>query len=384
MSKELCRDVYVGAAETYDVEKIVSELRAAFDALNIDISRLAGKKVAIKPNLVMKKAPDGAATTHPAVIEAVLILCNEAGITPVIAESPGGVYSAQKLEASYRICGVADAASGHGCVLNTDVSSKKIACENGKSVKAFDIIAPIADADVIINVCKLKSHSLTKMSAATKNLFGTVPGIEKFELHAAHPDVSDFTSMLCDLAEMLCEKKEMICITDGIVGMEGEGPTGGTPRKTGVLLVSRSPFASDVVAADVLGFGEDGVMLVSEAIRRGLAPQRGDVTVYGASVDSCRVPDFVMPRSQNIPKLKFFSEGPIGKLFMPRPKVTKKCRACGECVASCPQKTIKIEKGRAKINRKRCIRCYCCQELCPFAAIKTHRNPIISIVSKLK
>lgn len=376
-------DVYVGEIREYDVKKITAALRAAFEATGIDLLRYAGKKVVIKPNLVMKKSPDGAATTHPAVIDALLTLTDEAGISAVIAESPGGVYSAQRLESIYRVCGMTAAAGGHDCTLNTDVSFKKMTFEGGRATKAFDIITPIAEADVVIDVCKLKSHSLTKMSAALKNFFGTVPGIEKFELHAAHPEVSDFTAMLCDLAQMIVKEKETVCITDGIVGMEGEGPTGGTPREIGALIVSRDPFMSDAVSADILGFGEGSVPLLAEALRRGLLPPRENITVGGDGTNALRVSGFVLPRSQNISTLKFFSEGALGKIFMPRPKITKSCRACGECAAACPQKTIRIENGRARIDRKRCIRCYCCQELCPFTAIKTHRNPIIYAISKI-
>lgn len=377
--------VYVSKNSEYDVGKICLSLASAFETLGIDLSDFKDKKVVIKPNLVMKKSPDGAATTHPAVIDALLTLLDGAGVKAVIAESPGGVYSAARLMSVYRGCGIESAAEKHGCALNTDTSFKKMSCDGGKTSKMFDIISPIADADVIFDVCKLKSHSLTKMSAAAKNLYGTVPGVVKFEMHAAYPDIKDFTSMLCDLCSMMCEKKTVVSVTDGIVGMEGEGPTGGTPKKIGAILVSRDPFASDVVSAKLLGLKMGDVPLLAEAASRGLIPSDEEkIEVVGDGTDGLVLSDFVLPRSQTLGALTFFSSGKIGKIFMPHPKVTEKCRACGECVASCPQHTISIEKGRAKINRKKCIRCYCCQELCPFVAIKTARNPIIDLINKLK
>ena len=255
--------------------------------------------------------------------------------------------------------------------------------DSSKTRKTFDIITPIAEADVIFDLCKLKSHSLTKLSAAAKNFYGCIPGITKFELHSAYPDIEDFTSMLCDLGHMLCEEKNVIAITDGIVGMEGEGPTGGSPKKMDVLLVSDNPYASDAVASEILGIGADGVPLVAEARARGyFSPD--ELTVIGEKTDDVKVTDFVLPRSQNIPGLSFFSHGAMGRFFMPRPQITDKCRACGECVRSCPQKTISIKNKRAHINRKNCIRCFCCQELCPFVAIKTKRNPIITLISKIR
>ena len=377
-------EVYVSKIDEYDAEKIKSRLIDSFDELGINLSDYASKNVVIKPNLVIRKAPDVAATTHPAVLCALIELLSENGICPTIAESPGGIYSAARLGSIYKVCGVEDVAKKYGATLNFDVSSERMSFEGGHTLKNFNIITPIVKADVIFDVCKLKSHSLTTMSAASKNLFGTIPGVEKFEMHAAYPDINDFTSMLCDLDAMLCEKKTIIAITDGIVGMEGEGPTGGTPKKIGALLVSKSIFASDAVAARILGLGDDDVLLLSEAKKRGYIGEFDHIHISGDGIDGVKLTDFVLPESRIPPSLKLFSRGAIGKMFMPHPVITKKCRACGECVASCPQSTIRIVKGRAKINRKNCIKCYCCQELCPFVAIKTYRNPIIKIVNKLK
>ena len=377
--------VFAAKVAEYDENIIKSKISAAFSALDIDLSAYVGKKVVIKPNFIMKMSPDSAATTNPAVIGAVVSLLNDAGIRPTIAESPGGVYSAARLSAIYRVCGVGDFPSKYDCELNLDTSKETMNAQGGKTTKTFEIIRPIADADVIFDLCKLKSHSLTKMSAATKNLYGTVPGLTKFELHAAYPDIGDFSSMLCDLASMLIEKKTIVAVTDAIIGMEGEGPTGGSPKKIGAILVSRSVFASDVVAAKMLGIDASTVLHLKEAMSRGLAPEGAEeIEVLGAPLGELAISDFVLPRSQKIGALSFFSEGKMGELFRPRPYATKICRACGECVRSCPQHTIELKNGRAKINAKKCIRCFCCQELCPFKAIKTRRNPILNVINRIK
>lgn len=377
--------VFVSKVAEYDERIIKNEISAAFSALDIALSAFVGKKVVIKPNFIMKMSPDSAATTNPAVIGAVVSILNDAGISPVIAESPGGVYSAARLSAIYRTVGVDGFPNKYDCELNLDVSKETMNYPSGKTTRAFEIIKPIADADVIFDVCKLKSHSLTKMSAATKNLYGTVPGLTKFELHAAYPDIKDFSSMLCDLASMICEGKTVVSVTDAIIGMEGEGPTGGTPKEIGALLVSRSVFASDVIAAKILGLGVSDVPLLAEAASRGIIPDSADIIEkLGANVDDLVLTDFVLPKSQTIGVLDFFSKGKMGEFFMPRPYVTKTCRACGECVRSCPQHTIELGGTRAKISAKKCIRCFCCQELCPFKAIKTRRNPILNIINKIK
>ena len=388
---EYSKKVAISAADEYDVAKIKNILSAHFEALGIDIARMKGKNVVIKPNLVMKKPPETAATTHPAVIRALLLILNEAGIEPTIAESPGGVYSAQRMDGFYRVCGMYDAASELRVKFNTDISAEMLTFAEGKSVKSFHIISPIAGADIIFDVCKLKTHSLTAMSGAVKNLFGTVPGIEKFEMHAAHPDYDDFESMICDLCDMHCRRCEVIAVTDAIIGMEGDGPTGGDPKKIGCIVTSTNPFASDLSCEKILGFSNVGTVCQSQD--RGYIPSSADELEYPLlAPEEVAIRDIVPATSHgtsSVSALKIFSGGIFGKMLSPHPEIDiAKCRGCGECKNSCPQHTIvMVKSGRktvAHIERKNCIRCYCCQELCPFTAIKTKRNIILKAVSKFK
>lgn len=387
----LSNTVAFHAINAYDEEKIAQILRTQMDMLGFDDAFFAGKKVVIKPNLVMKKSPEAAATTHPAVLASLLCVLKEKGVTPVIAESPGGLYNKQRLESIYRVCGIDEPANRYGALLNTDTDAVDVAFPTGRKVKSFHVIRPIAEADIIIDLCKLKSHGLTKMSAAIKNFFGVIPGIEKFEMHATFPDYADFGGMICDICEMLCSRKKIIAITDAIVGMEGDGPTAGTPRTIGALYMSENPFASDIVGETLLGF-EGTVPIVREAVARGLCPADiSGVTVLGNDVSALRITDFKEPgtaENRSVSALSFFSGGKLGRFFMPRPKADPSlCKGCGECVASCPQHTIELVSRRgkkiAKVRHADCIRCYCCQELCPFAAIKIKKNVIIKIINKL-
>ena len=383
--------VAITPCEEYEEAKIAAIFRTHFAEFGLDTAFFQGKNVVIKPNLVIRKAPEAAATIHPAVLGALLAVLKEFGVTPTIAESPGGVYDQLRLKNIYRACGIAEVAERYGAILNYDTSAEHISYPNGKRVKHFHVITPIVKADVVFDLCKLKSHSLTKMSAAVKNFFGVIPGIEKFEMHAAFPDYADFTEMICDLCSMLCETKEIIAITDAIVGMEGDGPTAGEPRKIGALLTSRDPFASDLAAETILGFAGT-VPMVKEAIARGLCPEKADaLTIFGVRPETIALSDFKEPetaKSRSTSLLSFFSQGKLGRFFMPRPEpILDQCRGCGECVSSCPQKTIKLVskngKMKAKIDHSDCIRCYCCQELCPFEAIRVKKNIILRIVSSI-
>ncbi|MBQ8863064.1 MAG: DUF362 domain-containing protein [Clostridia bacterium] len=384
--------VVLSRAEEYDFAAIKSILAMHFGKIGVDAEFFAGKKVAIKPNLVMKKEPEAAATTHPVVLDALLSLLADMGVTPVIAESPGGVYTQARMEGIYKVCGITAVAEKYGDILNKDISWKHMHAENALVCHEFDIITPLYEADVIIDLCKLKSHSLTKMSAAVKNFYGSVPGITKFEMHAAFPENERFIGMICDLCKMLCEKKEIIAVTDAIIGMEGNGPTGGEPRKIGCILTSRNPFASDLLAEKILGF-EGTVPMVREAAKRGYMPATAaELDIIGESPKELIVKDFAQPDSTKGggSMLVHFTSGKWGEIFAPKPKINLSvCRGCGECAASCPQHTIEMRKNKngkkyAHIIRKKCIRCFCCQELCPFVAIGTKKNVLLNVISAFK
>lgn len=379
------------ACDSYDEEKLAQIIRAQMDIFGYDASFFSGKKVVIKPNLVMKKTPDAAATTNPVILSALLTVLSERDCKPLIAESPGGIFNRQRLEGIYRVCGIAAVAEKHGVPLNYETDAVNVPFPEGKTVKTFHILKSVAEADVLIDLCVLKSHGLTKMSAAVKNFFGTIPGIEKFEMHATFPDYHDFSSMICDLCEMYCRTKNVIAITDAVVGMEGNGPTAGTPREIGAVLMSANPFASDIVGETLLGFAGT-VPIVREGVARGLCPEDiSGIELTGDDIRPLMISDFKEPDSaQNrAPSLLTkFSSGKIGRFFMPRPiAMPEKCRGCGECAASCPQHTIEmaVKNGKkiARIRHADCIRCYCCQELCPFEAIQIKKNFLIRIIGSL-
>lgn len=376
--------VALSRCESYDKEGLTAVLSEQLRALGIGKDYFRGKKVVLKPNLVRKMDPSRAGTTHPALIEAVSALIKEAGANEVlIAESPGGPYSESALRSIYRGCHADSAAENAGIGLNFDTSWRQTDYPEGIASKTFHIIAPILDADVIVNLCKLKTHGLTMMSGAVKNYFGTVPGTEKFEMHARFPQIADFSEMIVDLCAMHIARHDTLNIVDAIVGMEGNGPTGGSPRKIGGLITSENPFAADLVGAELIGMSGKVIML-DRGIARGLTAS--EPTIIGIDPTELAVPDFVPPDSDRTPILEWlatFWDGRLMKFFEPRPRINqKRCVGCGECVRSCPVHTITVdrEKRRAVIHPDKCIKCFCCQELCPKEAVDVKQNFLIKLV----
>ncbi len=375
--------VFITDCDTYDVERIRERICDAFSSLGITREFIEGKRVLIKPNLVLAKKPEFAATTHPAFIKAVAAIAEKLGAASVVvADSPGGPYNEVALSHVYRVCELAPLRD-EGIKLNDDFSHVSVKC-GGVKLKTFNMITPVHNADVIIDLCKLKTHTLTGMSCSTKNLFGVIPGIEKFEMHSNFPKIEDFSDMLVDLSSYVLENKTFIAICDAVLSMEGDGPSHGTPTKTDLILVSQSPYALDVIAERIIG--AVGVTKHLDcAAERGLVDRDWqNITVLG----KCDYPvfDFKKPKTETfLGNLPNFMGGRFAKFFESKPKILHdKCVGCGKCEESCPRHTITIEKrGKkklAKIHRKNCIRCYCCQELCPIGAIGTKSNFLIKLI----
>lgn len=373
--------------ESYDVDILEKTIRAQLEILGC-ADMFDGKKVVIKPNLVMKKSPDAAATTHPSVLEAMLRILKGRAESITIAESPPGLYNETALNGFYNACGISEVAKKYGATLNLDTSSREVSVPNAKTAHVFELISPILDAEVIINLAKLKSHALTKFSGAVKNYFGTIPGLMKVETHARFPDYGDFGSMLTDLCSFYAGSKPTFNLLDGIIAMEGNGPTGGEPRRLGCLIAGKNPFNVDVVGASIIGF--DNIIMLEEAKRRGYTSDTP--TVLGDSLEALSVEDFVRPDSSggsasSLEKLSKVFGGRLYKWLQPRPIVDRShCVGCGECARSCPQKTIRMVEGgkrrHAEINDADCIKCYCCQELCPIKAVRIKKNPIMKLLER--
>ncbi len=368
----------------YSSEQARSALEALLSPLGVLDEVRAGTCVVIKANLVSAMKPEEAATTHPVLISALVDMLVERGAEVIVGDSPGGLYNAAFVGRVYRVSGMTEVIS-HGASLNGDYTERAATFPSGKVLKSFSYTAYLDRADLIINFAKLKSHGMMGMSCAAKNMFGAVPGVIKPEYHFRFPRHEDFADMIVDLDEYF---HPYLSIADAVVGMEGNGPTAGTPKKMGFLLASRSPHTLDMAAARFLGFSPEELPILSAAIKRGMAPEKyEDLRLIGDGAEYS-VADF--QRVVERRSLLFSGDGknPIkkflakiaGAILKTRPVLKKRlCVGCGICRDICPAKAIKIEGGKAKILRADCIRCFCCQEFCPKSAMKVGRTALAAI-----
>jgi uncharacterized protein (DUF362 family)/Pyruvate/2-oxoacid:ferredoxin oxidoreductase delta subunit len=369
-----------------EVKRAMWELLEQIDGLSPVMS---GMKVVIKANLVTFLKPDKAATTHPALICELVRLLRERGAEVIIGDSPGGLYSKSYIDRVYAATDMKSAVLC-GATLNNDFTTSEAEFPEAAAAKKFEYTTYLDNADMIINFCKLKSHGMMGMSAAVKNMFGAIPGTLKPEYHYRFPKPSDFANMLIDLNEYF---KPSLNIVDAVVGMEGNGPTMGSPKYIGALLASRSPYKLDLACAHIIGLSADDVPTLRESTRRGLNPENVQELDLTCDIDNYAVSDFKTLTAQR--EIVFFNDSGsikgkilgkvMNKAFRPYPGLGSiKCAGCGKCADICPAKAIAISKGKAIINRNECIRCFCCQEFCPVGAMVSKRSVIARMAAGRK
>ncbi|HOX22845.1 MAG TPA: DUF362 domain-containing protein [Elusimicrobiales bacterium] len=337
-----------------------------------------GMKVALKPNLVMKLRPEAAGTTHPSMVREVALLVKEAGGEPIVVESPGGPYTQPRLRAAYDECGLTAAAQGTGLRFNFDLAETKTDNPQAKYLRMVTVLKPLRDAELIINLCKLKTHGQMAYTGAVKNMFGAIAGPLKAEFHMRMADYDRFANAIIDIHLAV---KPALNIMDAVTGMHGRGgPTAGDPIHIGLLLASDNAFELDLAALAVVGGDPHYVPVMKEAIERKLCPPSVEnLELCGERIEDVKVAGFRMPQAEALKAITFFDHPFMRFLcekIKPKPVfLHDKCIGCGDCAANCPAKIIKMTDRRPEADLSRCIRCFCCQELCPAKAVDVSRLP---------
>jgi uncharacterized protein (DUF362 family)/NAD-dependent dihydropyrimidine dehydrogenase PreA subunit len=372
----------------YDhVEERLTELLTAMGGM----SRFAspGETIVLKPNLLQAAPPEKAITTHPALVAAMAKMVKEAGATAVVADSPGSGYryNEKTLDRVYRTCGMDAAAEKTGAVLNYDTTYQAVSFPGGRLVKRFEVITPVLEADAVFNLCKLKTHALTGITGAVKNLFGVIPGLTKPGYHAKLREKDYFSGALLDLAACISPR---LSIIDAVVAMEGDGPGAGDPSQVGLLLAATNPLSLDVVASEIIGLPRENNPLLIEAEKRDLHPNHLDeVELVGADSVELRIPDFALP-STFLPGtgISVWWHKALASMFGGTLSVTPRtrkdrCVACDVCRNACPVHAITIiEEKHVHIDKRKCIRCYCCHEMCANDAIGLHTSWLNHLVNR--
>ena len=229
------------------------------------------EKVLLKVNLLSAKAPEKAVTTHPEFVRAVAKAVREAGAEPYIGDSPAGLFSKRILNKAYQRSGLKNLAGEEKIALNYDTGIKKIDIPKGKRLQSSPICDYALNADKVIALPKLKTHSFQYLTLACKIMYGVVPGLTKAKYHAQFPRRGSFADMLLDILTIV---RPQLYIMDGIVGMQGQGPGSGDPVKMDLVLASTDYVAMDISVCKILGIEPVRIPALKRARVRGLWPER--------------------------------------------------------------------------------------------------------------
>jgi uncharacterized protein (DUF362 family)/ferredoxin-like protein FixX len=360
----------------YRLDKVKEAIEKGINLLG-GIDKFVNKedKILLKPNMLSAKEANKHVTTHPTILQSVATILIEKGYENVFfGDSP----AKDNEEKTANINGLAQAGSNAG-ISQVDMSyGKTVGYPNGHQCKRFEIAQAVIDCDSIINLSKMKTHQLTRITGAVKNTFGCVYGLNKAAMHTSFPNAIDFSKMLVDLNLLL---KPKLYIMDGIVAMEGNGPGAGDPIQMGVIIMSDDPVAVDTTFCKMVGLDPKFIPTITYGQQWGLGVYDDNRIEYlGDNIDQFVNKEFDVVRAPvqaELPKITSL----VRRLALRKPYIINdECIKCGQCIEVCPAKPKALSRENKnevpKYDYSKCIRCYCCQETCPAEAIDV-KTPLL-------
>ena len=323
---------------------------------------LKGARVLVKPNMLGPYPPDKAVTTHPALVSAVVDHLLQAGAKPMVGDNPGAQgYGIN--ERCGEVTGIA--ASARGCFVNLAVDPVEVEMRSSFTRKVL-VSRAVLEADLVISLPKLKTHTQVVLTGALKNTFGYLVGADKCRMHSIARTGKAFGELLVDIFSI---RPPDLTIMDAVTAMEGNGPSHGPARHLGRLIASKDALAVDAVAARLMDLNPNRLNFYREARRRW-----PDMGLVSPAVLSTVIParNFNLPDSYSRGVLSYLANWLVFS-FLKKSRLNTReelCDGCGTCLKGCPAQAITMVDGSSRIDKDRCFTCYCCQELCPNGAIE--------------
>lgn len=364
--------VSIFRALSYEPEHLEDVITQALEPLGgMQAFVRPGMTVLLKPNMLSAKAPDRAITTHPEFVAAVGRMAQQLGANVRIGDSPAGAKVG--IERVWENCGFRQIAKRDGFELvNFELEgTKPVAIETG----VYYIAKPVLEADLVINLPKLKTHVLTLMTGGVKNMFGSIPGFRKGMYHREAPNPRHFARIVVDIFAAV---QPELTIMDAIIAMEGDGPASGNPTRLNLVLASNDAVALDTVAAHIIGLEPQRVHTIRYAADAGLGIGWIEgISVRGISILAAKPEKFCLTSNFGMELIPKFIWDMLAPHIWLRPKVDSgACSQCGLCVSSCPTNALSQNGngGIPELTQEQCITCWCCHEICPEHAISVEKS----------
>jgi uncharacterized protein (DUF362 family)/NAD-dependent dihydropyrimidine dehydrogenase PreA subunit len=347
-------------------ENVGGVIPKVLERFSIDWS---GKRVLVKPNMLghFNFDENSGSTTHPAVVSAVVKALRNKGAHVIVGDNPALAGLQENLRCARR-SGILEASDGAYKNISDETVEVKM---KARLLDHVLISKDVLDVDYLVSLPRFKTHIFTTISGAVKNSFGIVLGGEKPKVHLKAPNNTAFSEALVDIFQI---RPPELTIMDGIIGMEGNGPsTSGVLRPIGKILASDNAVSLDAVVCRMMGIKPERVNYMKTAIERNLGemdPRQMDL------IGKLEVlPKFKMP-------IGFIANSRVGMVInkwltgiwvQNRVHVNNKaCKKCYNCVKVCPPKAMHVPQKKAcpAVDQDICILCYCCVEICPENALE--------------
>jgi len=326
-----------------------------------------GSSVLVKPNLLMAKGPEFGIDTHPELVRAVVKMLKRIKCSIFVGDGPGAWGShVEEVDRVYEVSGMKRICQEESVTL--------IKFDKRRWQDKFPLTTWIDKCDYLVNLPKFKTHNLTTLTGAVKNLYGLVCGTYKTELHKRYYYPRDFSKIVVDIFQAA---KPALTIVDGIVAMEGDGPgTTGKLRNLNLLLAGADCVALDSILALIMGLEPSDILTTKEATTRGLGVSDLDsIEIQGLRLEEVTNQRFLLPATSFKTNLPRPVVNLAKKLIKYYPCVEyDNCIKCAACIKACPHKAISMKNDRIAFDYSKCLACFCCLEACPSSAIKLKKS----------
>ena len=383
--------VLIASQNTYNLLEIEEKLRVIFKELKLEQLLENKQKILLKPNMLGAHHPDKAVTTHPVILEAVLKILQDYGKVIIVGDSPGGIVKARQV---WEVSGYTDICNKYNVKLvdfgKDGVIEIKGIKKNRKDVRLI-IDKNVMDCDAIINLPKMKTHSMMLYTGAVKNLYGVIPGLYKSELHKEFQSPNQFAEVLSELYSVI-KDKIVLNIMDGVIGMDGDGPSAGKPALFGLILVSEKASILDYYASKMMGFKLKDLQYLQSSLNSDNFLTNNKINFESIEIEKKWENFFlsdidiksVIFRNKFLNKIPPFLKKCFSVLFTYYPDFLDSCKLCEVCIKSCPVQALKLSDNKDKVilTKKDCIKCLCCHEMCPYSAITIKKSLISRLVFK--
>jgi len=352
----------------YNLNIIRNHIYKGFEILGgIDKYIKEGMTVFIKPNMLGAKEPERGITTHPVILEALINIIKEVNAIPVFGDSPAGSIKGG-MKRFWKTTGYLKLSERTNTeLINIEKAPKECIILNGKE---YYLSKPILKADLVINVPKLKTHFLTIYTGSIKNMYGSVPGLKKSYYHKIAPNPESFSEIIADVYSII---KPQITVMDGILTMDGNGPSSGGLNWMNLIAMSNDGVALDRICEEIIGLNYAEIKPAYFAQKRGAGNYDiNKIDLFGDNISIFKKRKFVLPSNRMFRLIPNFIGKFIAPLVWTRPKPDiNKCTFCKVCIESCPVEAMSPDEENKLpvIDYDKCILCNCCNEVCPEGAI---------------